>query len=171
MKRIYETAAGRQLTVCVIMRGARHVATVRIHHGSTTVTAEISQDAEGCRRSEAAWAKMVKRQPRSSDTAQTRWGLQSKKVGGYGYDKSTAALGGMWVDGHQLTNHCDGGSLPCPKAGHWPQDAKPPRGYRFANLKALDPENPGAGMVYMDCYRIAGLEYLSALGYRVILAL
>lgn len=170
MKRIYETAAGRQLTVYVIMRGARHVATVRIHHGNPTVTAEISQDAEGCKRSEAAWAKMMKREPGGVDAAQTRWGLQSKKASGYGYDRTIMALSGLWVDGHRLTDNCEV-SAPEPKAGHWPRDAKPPRGYHFANPKPMDPEKPQGPWVYTDCYRIAGLEYLSAIGYRVILAL
>lgn len=86
--------------------------------------------------------------------------LQQRRAGGYGYDKFSAALAGLVIDGHKMTDHC-GARLTAPrKTGVWPS-RKAKRGYTFANYSA---EKGG----FTDCYRMAGLDYLRALGYTVI---
>lgn len=77
---------------------------------------------------------------------------QSKRAAGYGYDKFTAALSGMTVDGHTLYNHCTPVPDDCPDGP----------GVRVANA--------GHPTAEFRCY-VSGLDMLSAHGYRVIQAL
>ena len=85
---------------------------------------------------------------------------QQGRAGGYGYDKLTSALSGMTIDGQALTNHCSREGAPKRPEGSatYPDDMLAPLGYHFANGRR-------------DCYREAGLDYLKALGYRVIQAI
>jgi hypothetical protein len=87
-------------------------------------------------------------------------------AGGYGYDKITAALRGLSVDGIEFTDHCgqDASSarlLKRARAGTPTADLLKGknRAYEFANWTA---EGPGS------CFRKPGLDVLRALGYRVI---
>lgn len=94
--------------------------------------------------------------------------FQKASAGGYGYDKQTALLSGLTIDGHKLSNHC-GGDKKAHASGVWPKGAKCPKGYYFVNWKEVKNE---AGEVvasgYSSCYRKSGLEYLTAIGYNVI---
>lgn len=88
---------------------------------------------------------------------------QVGSAGGYGYDKLTAALSGLTVDGIELTDHC-GERLPLPEDKEvFPRDFEPPKGYSLANYSS---ELGG----WRDCYRLSGLKYLKAIGYHVIQA-
>lgn len=99
---------------------------------------------------------------------------QKGTAGGYGYDKLTAALSGMTIDGHSLSDHCgaDDKSRAYLKAWHKataPEAKKKveenarKRGYYFANWQT----DKG----WSSCYRASGLDYLTALGYQLIYAL
>lgn len=148
MKRIYETPAGRSLSAIVILKRGRYVGKVVAHHGNSVVTVEVVQTAEAA----ARCAKAL----RLDDYAMMRQGRAS----GYGYDKMTAALADMVIDGHRLTDHCGDRKKP-PASGAWPRDAKAPRGWRFANWS----DKAGG---WTDCYQESGLDYLRALGYDVL---
>ena len=85
---------------------------------------------------------------------------------GYGYDKLTAALRGLFVDGVELTDHCatdktSARLLKRARAGT-PTDSLrvgKNRAYDFANWDTTGPTS---------CYRKPGLDVLRALGYRII---
>jgi len=169
-KRIYETAAGKSLSAWVILKGSRVVAVVRAHYGNSGhVTVEVTQREAAYLRCEAAQAKLLKRALRSREAAYNQWALQRASAGGYGYDKTTAALAGLWIDGHKLTNHC-GARIKSPKSngGLWPEGSKARRGYRFANYVNKQDGSPAG---YSDCYRQSGLDYLRDLGYEIVEAL
>ena len=85
---------------------------------------------------------------------------------GYGYDKLTAALRGLSVDGVEFTDHChtDATSarlLKRAKSGTPTADLLKGKNrmYEFANWDA-------GGLT--SCYRKPGMDVLRALGYRII---
>lgn len=166
MRDIRESSAGQSLSAWVILnRKGEHVATVQAHYansGGVTVNVRNHGDA-------ACYAYTVA-------------SLQVGRAGGYGYDKTTAALSGLYVDGVKLTNHCEE-RLPRPKGCLW-QDSDRARierkGYRLANWhgprKAGDPTYgrdgvPDEASGWTDAYRESGLDILRAFGYRVIQAI
>lgn len=192
-KQVRETAAGKSVSAYVILnRKGEHVADVQAHFSdSGTVAVDVWNHGDGpCERSARAMGYKLDDAGRISEGKHAgQWpyrvaGLQQGRAGGYGYDKFTAALSGLVIDGHVMSNHCDLGKKPKPPKGlqRWPRDAKPPKGYAFANYQArfitfgLNPEkheregfsgNDG----YESCYRLEGLKYLEAFGYRVIQAI
>jgi len=94
--------------------------------------------------------------------------FQKASAGGYGYDKQTALLSGLTIDGHKLTNHC-GGDKKAPASGVWPKGSEAPKGWYFINWKEI--KNAAGEVVasgYSSCYRRPGLEYLQAIGYNVV---
>lgn len=152
MKRVRETNAGKSISAYVILnRKGEHVATVQAHFAdSGRVTVDIWHTAHD---EEKPWTS-----------------LQQGSAGGYGYDKFTAALSGLIVDGHKLTDHCGESATPPKGRKTWPQGAKPPQGFSFANwINADRSENGEEG--WTSCYRLEGLRYLEAIGYRVIQAI
>jgi hypothetical protein len=157
-KYVSETKAGKSISAWIILnRRNQHVATVRAHYsdGGTSFVNVFNHVAS-----------------KSAETLP----FQSGSAGGYGYDKLTAALRGLEIDGHKLTNHCEvnrklkDGQL-------YPRDAKAPKGFHFANWvssvwKGEDKkELPKDKQGYSDCYRESGLKYLEAIGYKVISAI
>lgn len=156
-KYVHDTAAGRSIEAWVILRDGNHIATVRAaYSNSGRVLVNIYHVGGGTE-------------------------FQHGSAGGYGYDKLTAALRGLTVDGHTLTDHC-AENLPPPE-GHkvWPKGSTPPQGYEFANYHpefltfGFDPEkHPNPHFCgeegYSSCYRISGLKYLEAFGYEIIQA-
>lgn len=180
-KYVNDTASGKSVTAYVVLnkKGA-HVATVR-----------------------AVWSKSGVCLVNVHDDAA---GFQHAKAGGGGYDKFTACLNNMTIDGHKLSDHCaDRIKL---KKGQYifPSNSKAPKGYSFANHceiwadgRAYDKHAEIAkfratmdfdsavlahrskrmqqisnGEIisgWRDCYRESGLDYLTALGYRVIKAI
>lgn len=201
MKRVDETPQGRAISAFVIMKGKRKVATVQMRYGSGGgLLVNVFQDSDAAERSAmAAHQTKIKGLSEVEATARDMW-AQSATAGGYGYDKSTAALSGMWIDGHQLTDHCSRKRAPKPPRGRttFSQSATPRRGYSFANFTTFltDGDKPEridqhkrrfdeayaarvdaaieADQVekgYTDCYRESGLKYLEAMGYTVIQAI
>jgi len=166
-KYVHDTASGRIISAYVILnKRGKHVATVRAYHGSAVLVNvwNHSEDAQ----LRCARARKVKIE--SERTAHDAFYFQYGRAGGHGYDKFTAALSGLIIDGHELTNHC-GARLPLPKGAKlFPCDFKVPPGYALANWTGSR-EKPDEPQGYMDCYRKEGMEYLKALGYQVITAI
>jgi hypothetical protein len=178
-KYVRETKAAQAIDVYVIMKGARHVATVQAYWSNAGTCLVNVHHTCGARE------------------------MQHGKASGYGYDKFTSALSGLVIDGHTMADHC-GERLKPPKGKtYFPASYKPPRGYRLANGGEFDPDGiirrpyhwrdlaiaelgtdedwpaverrakelraatdlmPG----YAECYKESGLNYLTALGYTVI---
>jgi hypothetical protein len=139
-KYVHDTAAAKKLSVYVVMKGSTMVAQVRAHHGSSVLV-------------------NVYNQGKDNPSEQ----FQSARAGGGGYDRFTAALSGMEIDGHKLTDNC-GGRIKLPEGQSlWPRDHQPAPGYYLANWSG---DGFGDGG-YQDCYRMPGLRYLEAIGYTV----
>jgi hypothetical protein len=132
-----ETPAAKQLRVLMVMKNAKHIATIRAYYvknGTVLVNVHHTHAAKN-------YSK-----------------FQYGRATGYGYDKFKAALAGMVIDGHKMTDNCQERVKPPKGQEEWPQGAKIKRGYRLANFK---------DGFYRDCYREAGLDYLEAMGYKV----
>jgi hypothetical protein len=115
----------------------------------------------------------------ATDAAGLHLWFQAASAGGYGYDKTTAALSGLIVDGHTLADHC-GGVPEADKAkdrlfaayckaaatddtaemrGEWAAKARK-IGARFANWNRAENR-------YYSLYFESGLDRLRTLGYTV----
>ena len=111
--------------------------------------------------------------------------VQHGRAGGYGYDKLTAALSGLVVAGHTLADHCEVRLRPPRGLPGFPRGYRR-KGYHTANLmhwvrdnadspwRALSETERRAAMGrddvftgFSDCYKVAGLEYLTERGLRV----
>jgi hypothetical protein len=103
---VSDTKAAKQVSAWVILnkRGV-HVATVKAHWGASRCTVNVHDEKAGFQRGTAS---------------------------GYGYDKFTAALSGLSIDGHAMSDHCDG-TLKRPKRGFFPANYKAPKGFSLAN--------------------------------------
>lgn len=143
-KYVRETKAGKSIRAMVILnKKGEHVATLQ---------ASFSDNPAGSVCLVNVWHMQGKVE------------MQHCRAGGYGYDKFSNALSGMTIDGHAMTDHC-GASLKYPKGfDHFPRDFKAPKGYRVANY---DKTKDG----YTSCFRESGLDFLKAIGYRVIEAI
>lgn len=151
MKQVRETAAGKAISAYIVLRAdGTHVATVQAFHGGSCQV--------------DVWNFGPDNPTAAKRDAARDFGPQQYRAGGYGYDKFAAALAGVEIDGHHLTDHCGGSLKPPEGATGWPRDATAPAGYHFANWNRDRDE-------WGDCYRHAGLKYLEALGYRVIQAI
>lgn len=111
-KYVRESAAAKSIKAIVIMKGVRHVATVQAHYGSSRCLVNV-------------W--------HCDGTA-----MQSGTASGGGYDKFTAALSGLTIDGHVMSDHCGGRKSPPKALGYFPADYKTPKGYRLANFGQYD---------------------------------
>lgn len=171
---VSDTNAAKGASAYVIMKGSRHVATVTAAFGSGggCLVNVRQSDAEATRSAKAYNRDSENKGPsRYADDFYFQWA----KTGGYGYDKFTAALSGMYIDGHRMTDHC-GGRLPLPKGAKvFPRDFKAPKGYSVANFvseRNCEARGLPAGTEgYTDCYKQSGLDYLKGLGYTVIQAI
>ena len=161
MKTVAETPAGKQISAWIIMKGSREVGCVRAHYShSGRVSVNVFNYG-----------------PKNPDAEEL--GFQSGHAGGYGYDKFTAALSGLSIDGVKMGNHCQF-SKKMPKGGF---RKKAPRGWCLTNNakfnengeqlhcgKAERDETPGY-WAFTSCYRESGFSLLEALGYKVIQAI
>lgn len=117
--------------------------------------------------------------------------VHQRKAGGYGYDKSAAALAGAVIEGFRMANHCGSAEDSHEKAkarfmaryrraaisgltneqtNQWREKARK-RGCSFSNWFRQEwmPEtSDGKGYAFGDLYTLSGLERLSATGFRVI---
>lgn len=117
IKYVRDTAAGKSISAYVILnKKGETVATVQAHFSNGgTVTVNV-------------WGK-------GSD-------FQHGKAGGYGYDKFAAALDGMTIDGHAMTDSCSRLGAPKKPKGRklYPRDFKPRKGYTLANYSTISKE-------------------------------
>ena len=151
MKQVRETKAGRSIAAYIVLKNGKEVARVHAHFAdSGNVQVDVWDDA----------------------TIKAGKGPQQNKAGGYGYDKFTACLDGMIIDGIRLYDHCGQPRTPEDQARYdrlWEhqrnhgssgiQDLARPYGLTFANY--------GNGQ-YGSLYMISGLDRLEAMGYTVI---
>jgi hypothetical protein len=137
-KYVSQTAAGKSIKARLIMKGTREVATVLTHYGNSgSVLVNVFQCSEATRRSIEARAKAGN--PFKPQEWDSEGRFQWARARGYGYDKETAALRGMNIDGHELTDHCDRTKAPKPPKGRrtYPYEMKAPKGYQFANYRQI----------------------------------
>lgn len=206
MKQVRETTAGQSISAYVVLdKKGRHVATVQSHYSNGgTVTVDVWSDGDAAMAANWTTARKIGRvtdkqaaelvsmapdyyttpESRESWAAHHRFGLQQGRAGSYGYDKFTAALAGLIIDGHTMADHC--GSVPeaekarasllhqykkaCDAGGNgddkvW-RDKAARIGCSFANWGSC-----GVGDRYMSLHFIDGLHRLECLGYRVIQAI
>lgn len=207
---VRDTKAGKSVSAWVVLnKKGELVATVNSHYsdgGRVTVDVWNHGDKAAERCYIAAMATL-KPEARAAATAKaerdalakfdwrreedrTNWaahdlfGLQQSSAGGYGYDKLAAALSGLWIDGHQIADHC-GTVANAQKAKErlmksyikWVEDKSPKHGdHKDWGIKA---SKLGAHFAnwsseknrYTSLHFIAGLERLERLGYRVIQAI
>lgn len=214
---VRETKAGKSISAYVVLnKKGEHVATVNMHFSDGgRVTADVwnigDKAVQACRIAaikcgalkpetfvKAVEASKVKRdwgnrQDHESHATYDLFGMQQGAAGGYGYDKATAALSGIWIDGHQLADHsrmspaterlmsqykreCEGFKVTTPIEGQGVSVsyALPAGFHKEWNLKAA---KIGAyftnfnGGRYTSIYLDSGLARLEKLGYRVIQAI
>lgn len=203
MKRVEDTTAGKAIAAYIVTdRKGDCVARVQWHfsgHGGVTCNVLQSGDARAERVAKAlgyeldAEGKLTGVKTLYNGKRQTlghlagRWpyevaNFQSGHAGGYGYDKKTASLSRLCIDGHMMTDHC-GERLKRPKGRLWQDSDKKrlgKRGYALANWQGpRKPDGPTYGREgvpddasgYTDAYRLEGLAFLGAIGYRVYQAI
>ena len=138
-KYVRDTSAEKSISVSVIFKGPRFVATVQTYHGDSTCLVNVWQDAESAKRSVDARNKAGN--PFPEIKYETPGYFQHGRAGGYGYDKFASALSGLNIDGHEMTDHC-GGRLKLPKGQLcFPRDFKAPKGYHVANFGQFSKEH------------------------------
>lgn len=213
---VRETAAGKSISAyAVLNKKGEHVATVNAHFANSgRVTVDVWNLGGAADRCLAAAAKCGAVTPAQLDNAEAAsrakrdwcqpeeharfaaydlFGMQQGSAGGYGYDKFTAALSRLWIDGHQLADNSGRGPATerllaqykraCAKH----QVRTPTEGQGVAVAYAF-PEGfdkawrekaakMGAhfanyqGGRWTSLYLEAGLKRLETLGYRVIQAI
>lgn len=126
MKQVRETKAGKSISAWVVVKNGKCIATVHAHYGNS---GRVQVDVwHNCTMADGTFPE-----------------LQQRSAGGYGYDKLTAALSGLSIDGNVLHDHATPGP---------------------AGALGVDEANGGASHYYRP-----GLELLTALGYTVIQAI
>lgn len=204
-KQVRETTAGQSISAYIVLdKKGHHVATVQSHysnggtvtvdvwsHGDVVTMANWKTARKIGRVSDKQAADLIASAPdyftgvdRDEWAACQLFNLQQGRTGGYGYDKFTAALAGLIIDGHTMADHC--GSVPeaekarasllrqyekaCEAGGNgddkvWREKAAR-IGCRFTNWGVC-----GVGDRYMSLHFIDGFHRLECLGYRVISAI
>lgn len=180
MKQVRETAAAKALSAYIVLnpRG-EHCATVQVFHGETCrVDVWSVGDRAHDRNMKALGAKP--NEYGYSDAAS----LQQGRASGGGYDKFTAALQGMYIDGVLMFDHCGqddkskralaayhkdkalytGESTSTDQHETWTKSVEK-RKKLFAK-QGLYFSNGDSSLYYRD-----GLNRLRGMGYRVINAL
>lgn len=151
-KYVLDTAPAKALSAYVIMKGRRHVATVRVHHGARCLV-NVHQDNDAHERCKSKGGACY-----DASAYGFQYGTAS------GYDKFTAALSGLWIDGHRMADHGEPGKVPPKGETVFPRDYLPPKGYSLTNWSS---ELGG----FLTCYKLPGLYYLRDLGYTVVQAI
>lgn len=210
---VRETKAGRAISAFLVLnKKGEHVATVNAHYAdsgrvsvdvwnigqravdkclvSAAVSGSLATDKlENAIKDARTKRDWVKPEDLKEWAAYDLFGLQQCSAGGGGYDKFTAALRGIWIDGVQLVDHCgnDAKSEKLLKAytkdmaalkAQWlhekPQQIKDAQ--KAWDAKA---EKMGASFSNYDadkgCYTSlhirAGLDRLTSMGWNVIQAI
>jgi len=98
---IRDTKAARELSAVIVLKRGKVVAQVMARHAGA-VTVNVWQYGEAQARSAEVLRRMY---PKAADSENLGM-YQSGRAGGYGYDKKTAAMRGMVIDGVRLYDHC-----------------------------------------------------------------
>lgn len=184
-KYVRETKAGKAISAYVILNAKSvHVATVQAHFSDGgTCLVNVWAHGDAVTKKNAVAAGLAKDGEVSSEAHDAMY-MQQGRAGGYGYDKFTAALSGLYIDGVRMSDHCGHNeqtealakryARACIKhdianASHegyilfrdeWDARAKK-IGARFANYDSNLRR-------YTSLFLESGLERLTSLGYRVI---
>lgn len=178
MKQVRETKAGKSISAWVILKAGKDIATVQAHYGNSgQVTVNVFNYGNN----------------RSAEK-----GCQYGSASGYGYDKETAALSGLEIDGIVLNDHCGQNEQTekllrqyiaymkredSTKEGEEQHRRKVDKiGASFANWSTFydglasynfegDKEKAKKVSYYTSLYLKSGLDLLRALGYQVIRAI
>jgi hypothetical protein len=113
-KYVHDTKAGKSISAYVVLnKKGEHVATIKAHFSDGGTCLVNVHDFNG--------------------------EFQHATAGGYGYDKFAAALSGMTIDGHKMTNHASSEGAPKPPKGRktFPRDYRPKKGYSLANYTSI----------------------------------
>lgn len=199
-KDIADTAAAKSLSAWVILnKKGVQVGTVVAHFansGGVTVNVNLWGDSLTRETAEAMGyafgederitTRHGKATPYAGQYAYKVAGQQVGRAGGYGYDKFTAALSGLFIGKHEMSNHC-GGRMKRPKGRLW-QDSDKARlarkGYVLSNYTGPvvvregeapyrygREDVPDDASGWRDAYRMEGFGYPSAVGgYRFLKA-
>lgn len=148
MKQVRETAAGQAISAWIILKEGKHIGTVHAHYSNGGVcTVNV-------------WDRNTP--------------PQFGKAGGYGYDKFTAALSGMTIDGVRMYDHSVGDENTACILKEYQRVFT-----EGEYTEAIVNHAKGLGMKFANysikgwssCHYIGGLDRLKALGYTVIQAI
>ena len=157
-KYVSETKAGQSVSAYVILKNGKDIATVRAHFsdGGSVLVNVFNYGAT------------------NSDHESKPF--QHARAGGYGYDKFTAALSGMTIDGITMCNHSNraDSEYKCDKTGK-PRGKKLPPDVSGANWRRFDGkgwhEDGDKSGDFTSWYIEPGLRRLEKRGYTVIQAI
>lgn len=147
MKQVRETAAGKSISAWVVLKDGKQVAQVQAHFGQSRVQVDI-------------WAT-------------PDWSIQQGSASGHGYDKLTAAMAGMTIDGIRITNHCETDATIKALLAEYHNGNTSEKAFRDALREfGASPANwSNVNGRWEDAYYDSGLDRLKALGYQVIQAI
>lgn len=89
-------------------------------------------------------------------------GMQRGSAGGYGYDKLTAALSGLRVAGHVLSDHCEVSLKPPKGAPGFALDHKPRKGFTLANRATWIRDNAESPWLALDMTQARVSRFMGA---------
>lgn len=144
-KSFFDTKQAKETRAYIVLKKGKMVARVLAAYPGTSCHVTVMQHGEAAERSAATYEK-IHRTPVKVGRFESPMGTQTASAGGGGYDKFTAALSGMIIDGHAITNHCSRNGAPKPRKGMpcFPSDFKAPKGYSLSNWGAYSKSNPNA---------------------------
>lgn len=148
---VRETKAAKSISAYVVMKGSREVATIQAYFADSSLGGICRVDIWGDN------------------------GLVAQKVNhGYGYDKFTANLDGVTIDGVELHDHCWQDKKTAKILANAPKDHAESSAYweKMRRKHGVRPANwNGKTFQYDSCFYSDGLNRLKDMGYTVITAI
>lgn len=148
--------AGKNSSAWVILKHGKPVAKLAaVYTCNTTTVSVIHMNEESETKSRAMAAKM------NLPWLETGVSDMNGQSSGYGYDRETAALSRLVVDGIPLPDHCDHRDYFRKQGARMVKNQTARKGFIMANRD----RNSG---LWTSALPEPGLKYISALGYQVI---